>query len=214
MSENAKNSVSMEQFCNVYAAYTASGRGQEALDSFPVSDFSSIKPDSQFEVLYNRSCANISINNLDEAEEDLKQAEEVCKRVLAEEGSTQEEIDTELNSIKLQSAYLKIVKSRSSTDTAEALTTCRDVLKSFGPGKNKDLELMAVAANNLAVLRGDKDLPDSLRRLRNTITVEAEGKLAPSQLKELKFNRCILLLHLRKTDEALRTIDELEKRCV
>eukprot|EP01041_Mallomonas_annulata_P004624 gene4624-9182_t len=197
----------MELLCNVYASYTAAGQAMEVLDSFPLSDTDtdSSKYDSSFEVYYNRACAHIATKDTDAAYHSLKTAKDVCVRVLQEEGCSQDEVQKECLSLDLQHAYLQIVTGKISG----ALDTCRHALR-LQQGKNKDLELMAVAANNLAVLRGDKELPDSLRRLRTTITDAAEGKLAPSQLRELRFNRCILLLHLRKTDEALRNLEELE----
>lgn len=68
----------------------------------------------------------------------------------------EEDVGDEQAPIVLQQAYV----SHRLQKTEEALDTYMRTLRDY---KN-NLELNAVAANNLAALRGDKDLPDSLRR--------------------------------------------------
>ena len=41
--------------------------------------------------------------------------------------------------------------------------------------------------------------------------IESEEKLSRSQLMEIRFNRCILLLHMGKMDDTLRALDELDE---
>ena len=47
-------------------------------------------------------------------------------------------------------------------------------------------------------------------RLRSTISKDAEAKLSHTQLRTIRYNRCLLLLLMRKADDCLRTLDELE----
>ncbi|CAE7469611.1 SRP72, partial [Symbiodinium microadriaticum] len=109
-------------------------------------------------------------------------------------------------------AYISMGRiSQAESTLQEALDLCRHVLGEDGLTEEEVLksykksdELLAVAANNLAVLRGDKDLPDSLRRLRSTISSASEERLTRSQLMDLRYNRCILLLHLKKVEECNR----------
>jgi hypothetical protein len=61
--------------------------------------------------------------------------------------------------LKLQLAYTQIRTAL----REEALHTHTEMLRAH-TGAKLELEVSAVFANNLAVLRGDRDLPDSLRR--------------------------------------------------
>lgn len=154
--------------------------------------------------MYNIACAQISSGDLHGAKSSLLTAANICQDVLSSEGLTEEEITAESTAIRLQTAFVDILTGR---ETNSSLEQCKNILKTL----KRDNELLAVAANNLAVLRGATDLPDSLRRLRNTISSASEEKLTRSQLMEIRYNRCILLLHLKKIDESLRTLDELDK---
>lgn len=154
--------------------------------------------------MYNIACAQISSGDYYAARSSLSSAARICHDVLSSEGMTDEEIKAESTAIRLQTSFVDILTGR---ETDASLEQCKDVLKSI----KKDNELLAVAANNLAVLRGATDLPDSLRRLRNTISTASEEKLTRSQLMEIRYNRCVLLLHMKKIDECLRTLDELDK---
>ena len=88
----------------------------------------------------------------------------------------------------------------------EPLKICNRVLKSKG---SIDDVVGAVAANNLAVLRKDRDLFDSHKRLQSAIRESVEAKLLPSQLDAVRFNRCLLLLHMNKVEECRNSLSEL-----
>jgi hypothetical protein len=153
---------------NVYAAYTSAGRGKEALDTYPVDE--EVGGDS-FELMFNTVCALISGGQIAEAASTLDQTEALCREVLTEDGLSEEEIQREVTNIHLQKSFVGILSNKSSDNTRQAaVDECLAILRSNSVNKKKNHEMLAVAANNLAVLRGDKDLPDSLRRLRTTIT--------------------------------------------
>jgi hypothetical protein len=162
---------------------------------------------SSFDLMYNVACAQISTGDLSGAKASLLTASEICRSVLSSEGLSEEEIAAESTVIRLQTAFVDLLAGH---ETTASLEQCKQVLRST----KKDNELLAVAANNLAVLRGATDLPDSLRRLRNTISSASEEKLTRSQLMEIRYNRCILLLHLKKSDECLRTLNDLDSMSV
>lgn len=207
--ELAKNPVpEMEVLCNMYASYTSGGQGQSATILHSTSE--NKKYENNFEVFYNRACAHISAQEIDEATENLISAKEICRRTLIDEGLSEKEVRKESAAIDLQEAYIHIL-SGGESKAAAAMDACKGVLSADGEDKIKDLELRVVAANNLAVLRGDRELPDSLTRLRSTINATSESKLTASQLKELRYNRCILTLHLRKYDECLRLLADFEQ---
>lgn len=155
---------------NIYASFTSSGRGKEALDNFPVDEET---VGDSFELLFNSVCALVSGGQIAEAMTALDQTEALCREVLTGDGLSDEEIQKEIINIQLQRSFLDIVSNRFSDNTRQAaVDQCLAILRSASSGgkKKKNHEMLAVAANNLAVLRGDKDLPDSLRRLRTTIT--------------------------------------------
>ena len=160
--------------------------------------------ESGFELHFNKACAEIALSNVQDAVESVRKARELCVSALSEEGSSEEEIAVECAAVNMQAAFLRMLIG----ETAGAAELCKQILKTC----RGDLELTAVATNNLAVLRGGRDLPDSLRRFRTAITAAAEDKLTPYQLSEIRFNRCVLLLHMRKVDECLRALDELQKK--
>lgn len=208
-SSEAPSDLETDLLSNVYAAYTSAGRGKEVLEAYPVDD--EIVGDS-FELMFNTVCALISGGQLAVAASALEQTEALCREVLTEDGLSEEDILQEMTNIQLQKSFVGILSNRSSDKTRQtAVEECLAILRNnSGNKKKKNHEMLAVAANNLAVLRGDKDLPDSLRRLR-TITAESEEKLSLNQLMEIRYNRCILQLHMRKMDDTVRALDELDQ---
>ena len=154
--------------------------------------------------MYNIGCAQISVKDLTSAQLSFQKAYEICSKFLAEEGLSEEEIAHESRAIRLQIALVDILSGH---ETASSLELCRTILRST----KHNNELLAVAANNLTVLRGSNDLPDSLRRLKNTISSSTEEKLTKSQLMEIRYNRAILLLHTKRFDECMKSLDELDK---
>lgn len=154
--------------------------------------------------MYNIGCAQIAVKDLSSAQFSLHKAYEISCKLLTEEGLTDEQIAHESRAIKLQISLIDILNGH---DTHSSLELCRTILRST----KHNNELLAVAANNLTVLRGSNDLPDSLRRLKNTISSSTEEKLTKSQLMEIRYNRSILLLHTKRFDECIKTLDELDK---
>lgn len=60
----------------------------------------------------------------------------------------------------------------------------------------------AVAGNNLAVVRGSRDLFDSVKRVK-AATGTAAGKLTETQKRALAINHAILMCHMHKVRERL-----------
>jgi signal recognition particle subunit SRP72 len=193
--------IDTELYTNFYSTSVSAGSGTATLSEHHLND-SDIG--NSFDLMFNIACAQISSGDLHAAKASLLAASNICHEVLSSEGMSEEEIATESTAIRLQTAFVDILTGR---ETSSSLEQCKNILRTL----KRDNELLAVAANNLAVLRGATDLPDSLRRLRNTISSASEEKLTRSQLMEIRYNRCILLLHLKKIDESLRTLDELDK---
>lgn len=166
-SSEATAELETDLLSNVYAAYTSAGRGNEVLESYPVDE--DIVGDS-FELLFNTACALISGGQIAEAGSTLDRTEALCHEVLALDGLSEEEVQREVTTIQLQKSFVEILSNKSSGHAQQSADECLAILRRCSGNKKKSHEVLAVAANNLAVLRGDKDLPDSLRRLRTTIT--------------------------------------------
>lgn len=188
-----------ELLVNAYAAHIAGGEPEKVVESH--RSFDSVG--ETYELLFNKSCAEIALKDYENAALSLHAAKDICVRSMTSDGSSKAEIEKECASMLLQSMYLGIMNGK----TEGSAEVCKDMMRKF----KTEVELMAVAANNLAVLRGDRDLPDSLRRFRTTINAAAEEKLTTYQLCEIQFNRCVLLLHMRKVDECFRALDDLDK---
>jgi hypothetical protein len=195
----------LDLLTNIYATSVSAGDAIPSLDNHPLDKHT---VGSSFELLYNVACAQISAGMISEAEDTLLSAKEMCESVLSQESADKETVETECAAINLQRAYVDILRGKV---RSSSLDQCRSILRSQ---KSLNKELLAVAANNLTVLRGDKDLPDSLRRLRLTISTASEERLTRGQLMQIRYNRCILLLHLKKIDECTRSLDELDKMLV
>lgn len=127
----------------------------------------------------------------------------------------------------LQSVYVNILAGMSPQSYQSSLDQCRSLLKVFQQLKSDhrsgsggrvrsdteadwDMEELAViATNNLAVLRGNRDLPETLKRFRAAITNSTESKLSSGQLMDVRYNQCVLLLCLKKTDECVKMLNDV-----
>ncbi len=189
-----------ELLTNLYAVLISAGKPELVLAEHNKLDDGY---EGCYEVLFNKSCAEIATGDWHSAAESLEASRELCLASLTADGSSEEDIERETAAILLQTSFLHIKSGK----LKGSLESCKSILRKY----RSELELAAVAANNLAVLRGDKDLPDSLKRFRTAISAAAEEKLTANQLQEIRFNRCVLLLYTRKLEECTRTLDELDK---
>lgn len=146
LATSAEEEVDSDLLTNYYASSISDNKALEALHAYP-QDADSVG--DCFDLLFNVACAYISSGHIAQAEITLQNALELCRSVLSEDGLSEEEIATESTAISLQKTFVDILLGRASQ---RSLDECREVLKN----RKKSDELMAVAANNLAVLRGDK----------------------------------------------------------
>lgn len=68
----------------------------------------------------------------------------------------------------------------------------------------KNQAIGAVASNNIVAIRGDRDLLDSLKRLKGIDNVVLTEKLNPSQQEAILVNRALVLCLLNKVRERYR----------
>eukprot|EP00897_Mesotaenium_endlicherianum_P002184 jgi/Mesen1/1994/ME000147S01088 len=188
--------ASTEVKTNQIAAYVSAGRAREVAALLPALR---VAPRDSFDVAYNVACA-------------LVETREVGQEMLIEEELTPDEMAEELAPISVQLAYVQQMQGRA----GEAVQSYSALLKR----RLADAPSMAVACNNLVALRGSKDLFDSLKRMDKLVAADrgsagggalslADGldaKLSARQKEALLFNRCLLLLHSHKLDQATRKV--------
>jgi len=196
-----------ELVSNALAAYTASGRGAEGIDKLGIRLAGLLREDADqsHEVAYNAACAKLDAGDYAGAAADLKVAQDRCAR---EDGDA-----AEAAAISVQRG-LALLKSGGpgSAGAAQAMRYFLDVLK----GKSGDDQVTAVAACNLAVVRRDRELFDSLKRLKAASAADATAggkavsKLTPAQQFACGLNVCLLLFHMGKLDESAAAAKALE----
>jgi hypothetical protein len=72
------------------------------------------------------------------------------------------------------------------------------LLFALTPTRLKNQAIGAVASNNIVAIRGDRDLLDSLKRLKGIDNVVLTEKLNPSQQEAILVNRALVLCLLNK----------------
>lgn len=189
---------SPELTANACAAYVVAGRASEGIENLDLADGDA---PTTYEMSYNLACALLACRNYGKAESTLRTAEGQCRRMLMEEAYSPEDIDEEVAVVQVQRAFALLMQGK----VEEPLKICNRVLKT----KPADEVVGAVAANNLAVLRKDRELFDSHKRLQSAIRESVEAKLLPSQLDAVRFNRCLLLLHMNKVEECRQSLSNL-----
>ncbi len=99
----------------------------------------------------------------------LERALSLGREDLAEQGLEENEIEVELAAVETERAWLQSLRGRGE----EAMAAYSQVL--LRGGKN-DATVQAVAANNLACLKGTLHVAESLKRLEKVVPL---GKAAP-----------------------------------
>eukprot|EP00929_Paragymnodinium_shiwhaense_P007196 TRINITY_DN111132_c0_g1_i1.p1 TRINITY_DN111132_c0_g1~~TRINITY_DN111132_c0_g1_i1.p1 ORF type:complete len:670 (+),score=193.84 TRINITY_DN111132_c0_g1_i1:100-2010(+) len=169
--------------------------------------------DSSYELCFNLACALLDEGKLQEAEELLLNAKEICKKELME---TEEEADAEkledhdeLAAIQVQRAVVLQRKG----ELEEAQSVYEKWMK-FKPGHEKDVTVMAVACNNYMGLKPSekKSLSDSLVRVQLASKESLQHKLTSKQTMQIGINKALLLLKAGKKTEAVCEIKKLSTR--
>jgi len=187
-----------ETLSNLAAACVLGGRSGEALEAVP-EDF--VAKASKHELAYNLSIAAADSGDLALAEKRLQQAESTARAVLAEDGWDAAEIEGEVACVLCQLAYVM----QRGGDGSRAAKIYKSVLKA-GPD---DKALVAVASNNLAALRGERDLFNNLKLVGRAAAPEA--KLAERAREAVARNQALLALYGNKFDECRKAVAALEQ---
>jgi len=138
------------------------------------------------------------------AEKYLKDAQEKCKNALTEDSASEEEIMDELAIILTQLAFVYQMQNKEE----EAMKLYNTVLKS----KPSDESVTAVASNNTVSLKQEHQLYDSFKKMKQATSQTLEQKLTTNQKKIIGFNRCLVLLHMKQSDQCRELVKFLEEQ--
>ncbi|GLE04988.1 hypothetical protein PINS_up013972 [Pythium insidiosum] len=184
-----------ELHANLLAAYASAGRSQELEHrEIPVHD--------SWEVAFNKSFTAIETGDWSAADAHLSDAERLCREMLEADGVSAAEMENELAPVRVQKAFVKQMQG----DHDAALAEYRAVLKL----KLTNQAVGAVATNNIVAIRNDRDLLDSLKRLKALDAVVQSDKLTPVQQEAILANRALLLALLNKPEECRAALQTLQ----
>lgn len=159
---------------------------------------------SLFELEHNVGCGYMALQDFSSAERHLAHCAQVARDVLVEDEYAEDEVDSEVASIDIVRAAAVAKQGRQEEAEKMYVKALQD--------KPSDDTARATAANNLMVLRGKRDLFDSYKRVRSAIPDEVVMKLPADQQKVLRFNKALLLLHMRKKDECRNALKALREK--
>ena len=121
-----------------------------------------LAPQDSMELAFNVGVALAGAGQLDDADFLLERALALGREDLAEQGLEEEDIEVELAAVEAERAWLLSLRGRGE----EAMAAYSQLL--LKGGKN-DATVQAVAANNLACLRGTLHVAESLKRLDKVV---------------------------------------------
>ena len=131
-----------------------------------------LAPQDSMELAFNVGVALAGAGQLDDADFLLERALALGREDLAEQGLEEEDIEVELAAVEAERAWLLSLRGRGE----EAMAAYSQLL--LKGGKN-DATVQAVAANNLACLRGTLHVAESLKRLDKVVPLTKNFASAP-----------------------------------
>jgi len=187
---------------NLFAAYISAGSFQEAQRL--LNENKQLMKESH-EFAYNAATSALHQNDIETALQYLRDSERICKELLTEEGFSDAEISDELAVIKTQRAFLLQIQGK---DLEEAQRLYQEIIHS----KPSDESVLAVAENNIVGINQTHDLFDSFKKLKHATSETMNQKLTSFQKKAIGFNRCLVLLHMNKADQAKELLTLLQQQ--
>ncbi|CAG8547430.1 12936_t:CDS:10 [Funneliformis caledonium] len=151
-----------------------------------------------YELAYNTACTYIGLKDYGKAEKLLNTAKNMCRKSLLSEDYTEDKIEIELGTIKVQLGYVYQLQGKIS----EAIEIYQSVLKV----KGMDVSASAIASNNLVAAKKDTELFDSARKLRVASSKNLDAKLFRGQKRVIAMNEALLLLYMHKANLARKSL--------
>ncbi len=188
---------SQERSANMAAAlsYCNSDTVTTLLSSLPV-------PEDTMEQCFNMATSILNVysdkDHLNEAELLLQKSEKLCEEMIADD----EDNEQELIPIQIQLAYCLQCKGQHE----QALAMYASVLKQ----RPSSLVHTIVAANNVIVLNGDKDIFDSKKKIKLVSNEQGIKKLNSKQQAVVHFNRCLFALQINQLEQCRQLLQEFK----
>ncbi|CAD5115916.1 DgyrCDS4849 [Dimorphilus gyrociliatus] len=180
--KNSQDEFEAERLTNLTAAIAAC---QFSGQDHPISDFDG----GTYETVFNQACHLAACEKYEDAIEKLKEAEELCQQAFEDDP---DEIENEVAAIRVQHAYA--LQKLGKVD--EALQTYNQIIKQ----KPDDMQVMAVAANNIICINKDQNVFDSKKKLKIVTSDAPQQKLTTAQKKHVNTNQCLLMLHTNQLE--------------
>lgn len=205
---------------NLAACMVSAGRGSQLLEHPALADVVAtvaagnvLKDDLPYELVYNIACALVDDGKAGIAAKALEQSLAVGSRYLTEEERMSAgEVLAELAPVRAQAALM--LQSAHYDDAATAIYS-----QIAGPagkagkhhGTGGDAATVSVVSNNVACMKSDvRGLIDGVKRITAAQAGAQTAKLTRRQILTLHHNKALLLLQLRKLDEASAALAELK----
>ncbi|XP_068897099.1 signal recognition particle subunit SRP72 [Tenebrio molitor] len=159
--------------------------------------------DNTYELCYNKACLLIAHGQYAEAEKKLRQCEKLCREMLEEEESSDEEIDVELALIRIQLAFVYQKQGR--------IKEAHQLYVSNLKIKLDDVALMAVASNNVVCINKDQNLFDSKKKMKVALNDSLVFKLPSKQRKYIALNNAIMNYYIHQVEQCDKICKQIEK---
>ncbi|XP_044765686.1 signal recognition particle subunit SRP72 [Coccinella septempunctata] len=160
--------------------------------------------ENTYELCFNKACLLISRELYVEAEKKLKQCEKLCREMLEEEEASEEEIDIELASIKIQLAF--VYQKLGRLKEAQQLYSTNLKLKL------EDIALTAVACNNIVCINKDQNLFDSKKKMKTALNDALKHKLPSESRKYIALNNALFTYYINQNEQCEKLCQQIDKQ--
>jgi len=191
-----------ERLTNVAAVAAAlSQRGNRPLANSVESIIEANAGQKTFELCFNQAFLDISDGNYAGAEEQLREAEKICRESFEDDPEAMEE---EMVVIKTQLAFVLQMRGR----TNEANNIYNSVLKQ----RDADQAVLAVASNNIVTLNRDQNIFDSKKKIKTATASGLSHKLVQSQQRAIALNHALILMYSGQGDQCRKIVKGLMEK--
>lgn len=195
--KDVKDDLVEERKANLLASDALRVQRDEIVEEVKVSQLTT------YEQNFNSSLIASGRGRMAHAVDLLSTAEKMCRDICEEEGYEEDEIEEELNILRIQMAYLKQVTGKT-TEATELYLSCVK-------RNPDDATQVAIASNNILVLNGERDIFDSKKRVRVLSNEASLEKLTAFQKQTIYFNQLLYALMMGQSSVAKEWLDKVRK---
>uniref|UniRef100_A0A1I7U3W2 Signal recognition particle subunit SRP72 n=1 Tax=Caenorhabditis tropicalis TaxID=1561998 RepID=A0A1I7U3W2_9PELO len=156
--------------------------------------------EDSYSQLYNKACAEIEAEKLPQALASLEKALVSCRKSLEADDREEEEIEEELDSIRVQKAYVLQRMGKK----AEAL----EIYQKVQAANHSDESVKATITNNIPAASTEFALADSRKRFKAALQID-QSKLTRRQRRTLMLNNALVLLMSNQREPCKRALEDL-----